>query len=84
MERAILERARVLLLEPSHAAHRMFRLAVAKGVPSWASCVEAIMKGPKFSTCIPEVTSAPGVSVEVVDEARLDKQVRRKVLSDYK
>ena len=83
-ERAIMTRARVLLLDLEHSANRMLRLAMDNGVPSWARKVEAIMNSPKFSACIPEVTSAPGVSEVLVKAARSDKLVRKKILSDYK
>ena len=84
VERAILTRARIFLLPSEHAAHRMLRLAVDKQAPSWATCVKALMVDPRFSSPLPEVTSVLGMNPSILAEARRDKLVRKKILSDYK
>ena len=84
VERAVMARARMLVLPDSHPSARM--LALADSVPafSWSKSVLEIMASGSFGGVIPDLVLDSVFPSERVQFAKIDVSERRKLLKEYK
>lgn len=84
VERAIMARAKILVLPDAHPAVALLRLADGVLAVSWSDTVRGLMSAPELLQVIPDMSSHPAFPSARLKQAQADKCLRKVLLQQYR